>query len=126
MAKVLIDTDIVIEIMRGKQSIIKNIKTLWHRGNVIFCCPVTIAEVYHGVRPNEIGKIDEFFRTIECLPITKEAGEKAGEYLAKYHKSHSVELGDALVSSVCFLNKMLLYTLNSKHYPMEDIEFVII
>ena len=122
MAKVLVDTDVIIEIMRGNQDVIENVKAFWRRGDVIFCCPVATAEVYHGLRPKETGKAEEFFRTIECLSITKEAGEKAGEYLAKYHKSHNVELGDALVAAVCFLNKTLLYTLNKKHYPMRDIK----
>ena len=83
MAKIVVDTDIVIEIMRDSQDVIENVKTFWRKGDVIFCSPITIAEVYHGLRPKEIGRAEEFFRTIECLPVTKEAGEKAGEYLAK-------------------------------------------
>ena len=118
------DTDVVIEVLRGSQGIIKVVKALWKNGDVIFCCPVTIAEVYHGLRPDEVGETDKFFRSIECLPITKEIGVKAGEYLAKYHKSHSVESGDALVAAVCFSNRTLLYTLNRKHYPMKDIKIV--
>ena len=126
MAKVLIDTDVVIEILRGTQDIIKVVKTFWRNGDVVFCCPVTIAEVYHGLLQNEIGETERFFRSIECLPITKETGVKAGEYLAKYHKSHSVELGDALIAAVCFSNKTLLYTLNKKHYPMKDIKMAVL
>ena len=121
MAKVLLDTDVVIEIMRGNQVVIDNMKSLWRMGNVIFCSPVTVAEIYHSLRPKEVGKVEKFFRTAKCLPITKEVGEKAGKYLARYHKSHSVELGDALVAAVCFSNKTLLYTLNKKHYPMKDV-----
>jgi predicted nucleic acid-binding protein len=124
MANVLIDTDIVIEIMRSNQSVIEDVKNLWQRGNMLFCSPVTVAEVYHGLRPEEVNNAEQFFRTIRCLPVTKEVGEKAGEYLSKYHKSNGVELGDALIAAVCFLNKTSLYTLNKKHYPMGDIKLL--
>jgi predicted nucleic acid-binding protein len=125
MAKVLVDTDVVIEVLRGTQDVIRTVRALWKKGNAIFCCPITIAEVYHGLRPDEMGETDRFFRSIECLPITKEAGAKAGEYLDKYHKTHGVELGDDLVAAVCFSNKTRLYTLNKKHYPMKDIRMVL-
>ncbi len=124
MAKILVDTDVVIEVMKGKQKIAENMKALWRRGNAIFCCPITVAEVYHGLRIEEMGAAEGFFTAVKCLPITEEAGRKAGEYLAKYHKSYGVELGDALVAAACFLNKALLYTINKKHYPMKDIRMV--
>ena len=124
MANVLIDTDIVIEVMRSNQSVIEDVKNLWQRGNVLFCSPVTVAEVYHGLRSDEVNKVEQFFRTIRCLPVTKEVGEKAGEYLSKYHKSNGVELGDALIAAASFFNKTSLYTLNNKHYPMGDIKLL--
>ena len=124
MASVLLDTDVVIEMMKGNRTVIERVKSLSGGGDAVFCSPVTVAEVYHGLRPAEVGNVEHFFRAVECVPLTRSAGEKAGEYLSRYHKSHGVELGDALVAAVCFLSKASLYTLNRKHYPMRDIATV--
>ena len=38
-------------------------------------------------------------------------------------KSHSVELGDALIAACASSTDLKLWTLNKKHYPMKDIAF---
>jgi predicted nucleic acid-binding protein len=38
-------------------------------------------------------------------------------------KSHSVELGDALIAACASSEGLKLWTLNKKHYPMKDIDF---
>ena len=45
------------------------------------------------------------------------------DYLRDYRKSHSVELGDALIAAKAILNNAELWTRNRKHYPMRDVSF---
>ena len=65
--------------------------------------------------------MEGFFAACRSLPITDEVGERAGRYLAAYHKSHGVELGDALVAASAHVYKARLFTLNVKHDPMKDV-----
>ena len=48
-------------------------------------------------------------------------GRRAGAYLARYARSHGVELADALVAAAATTAGLHLWTLNRKHYPMPDV-----
>jgi len=47
----------------------------------------------------------------------------AGRYVNRYGKSHGVEVMDALIAATAKVNRLPLWTLNKKHYPMRDIRF---
>ncbi|TET12092.1 type II toxin-antitoxin system VapC family toxin [Candidatus Aerophobetes bacterium] len=119
----LLDTDVLIEVLRGKTKVARYLKALYEKGNVICYSPVTKAEIYCGIRPGEDKKTAALFAQLECLPIHSEVGEKAGYYMKMYRKSHNVQLGDALIAATASWVGTHLFTLNDKHYPMTDIKF---
>lgn len=123
MERVLVDTDVIIECLRGNEFVVNELLKTKNKEGTIFFSPINKAEVFSGLRPNEKTKTVDFFRACECLPVTEEIGEKAGEYLAFFRKSHSLELADALIAATCFVHKTRLFTLNLRHYPMKDLEF---
>ena len=124
MTAVLIDSDILIEVSRARD---RGILVRWDelgRGNtVILCSPVNSAELWHGVRPHEQKTLHALFATITCIPIDAEIGQRAGDYLRRYAKSHRVELGDALIAATASLHNVQLWTRNRRHYPMDDLKF---
>jgi hypothetical protein len=48
---------------------------------------------------------------------------RAGDCLHRYRKSHSIELGDALIAFAASLNRATLSTRKRKHYPMKESPF---
>jgi hypothetical protein len=44
-------------------------------------------------------------------------------YIARYSRSHGVEIADALVAAAAATTGLRLWTLNRKHYPMPDVRF---
>mgnify|MGYP001569587932 CR=1 FL=1 len=124
MPAILIDTDVVIEWLRGNETIVNHLIAVKRSGKAIFYSPVTKAEIFHGLRSGEEEKTRDFFLSCSSIPINDEIGEKAGHYLAMYHKSHSLALGDVLIAATCHTHKISLFTLNKKHYPMKDIQFI--
>ena len=48
----------------------------------------------------------------------------ASEYLRKFHKSHALSIGDAVIAATAKEMGVKLVTRNIKHYPMKDIEIV--
>ena len=121
---VLVDSDILIEVSRGKdRHILSRWTELSQSDNLILYSPVSVAELWAGARPREYEMLARLFRALVCAPIDNETGRRAGDYLRQYRKSHGVELGDALVASGAVLNAAELWTRNRKHYPMKGLSF---
>ena len=121
---VLIDSDILIEVFRAKDAaILGRWAELRESEHAVLCSPVSVAELWHGVRPSEHETVANLFRALTCVPIDDGTGRQAGDYLRQYRKSHGVELGDALIASSAVLHGAALWTRNRKHYPMKGVSF---
>jgi predicted nucleic acid-binding protein len=123
LADILLDSDVIIAWLRGYDPFASILPTLLDRGDVLTWTPVSIAEIFAGVRKGEQPQIDNLFIVLEALPLNVEIGRKAGDYLKAYSKSHGVELGDALIAATAYFHGIPLWTLNLKHYPMKDLQF---
>jgi predicted nucleic acid-binding protein len=124
LKSVLIDSDILIEVSRARDQVILEQWDQLSRGDsAVMCSPVTVAELWHGARPQEHATLNMLFVAIQCIPIDIKIGQRAGEYLKHYAKSHHVELGDALIAATAAIHRLELWTRNQKHYPMKDVVF---
>ena len=124
MKSVLIDSDILIEVSRARDEVIlERWDKLSREDTAVRCSPVTVAELWHGARPQEHATLNMLFVAIQCIPIDIKIGQRAGEYLKQYAKSHHVELGDALIAATAAIHRLELWTRNQKHYPMKDVVF---
>lgn len=124
MKKIILDSDIIIEILRENRKIADLLKSMSKKNIRFLYSPVVLAEVRAGMRPQEKEITMGLFNAMECIPINKEMGEKAGDYLNHFHRSHGVELGDALIAASATMEGAGLMTLNRKHYPMSEIQLV--
>lgn len=119
---VLIDSDILIEVSRAlDQAILAQWSEFSESDDILLCSPVTVAELWHGVRPHEHAMLRDLLAAFVCVPIGEEIGRTAGGYLRQYGKSHGVELGDALIAATAAIHGAELWTRNRKHYPMKDV-----
>jgi predicted nucleic acid-binding protein len=124
LKSVLVDSDILIEVSRGRDNAILARWDEFSRSDIApLCSPVTVAELWHGARPHEQKTLSTLFSAVTCIPIDLEIGERAGDYLRDYAKSHHIELGDALIAATASLHKAQLWTRNRRHYPMKEIIF---
>jgi hypothetical protein len=122
--RVLLDSDIVIEILRSRdQIILSQWNDLANSGGQILFSPVTAAEVWAGARPSERQTISSFFPLLICAPSEYAVGKLAGEYLSQFFKSHNLKIGDALIAATAVQNQAALWTRNRKHYPMPGLIF---
>jgi predicted nucleic acid-binding protein len=121
---VLIDSDILIEVSRGRNTdLLSRWLELGASDALIVFSPVSVAELWAGARPAEHAVLEALFEALVCVPVDAAVGRRAGEYLRRYRKSHSVELGDALTASSAVASGARLWTRNRKHYPMPELEF---
>jgi len=121
---VLVDSDILIEVLRGRDvEILARWTGLAESDDVVMYSPVSVAELWHGVRPKEREALTNLFSALVCVRVESQTGRQAGEFLQRHHKSHAVELGDALIAATAVQEAAALWTRNRKHYPMAGVRF---
>ncbi len=121
---VLLDSDIVIEVLRGRdRAILSQWSALADASSPILISPITIAEVSAGAFENETEKIARLFTPLTCVPIDRKIGQLAGEFLRLYSRGHGLKIADAFVASSAVQSQAALWTRNRKHYPMPELSF---
>jgi predicted nucleic acid-binding protein len=122
MEPILVDSDVLIEVLRGKNAVILERWMELRESNVLIAySPVSSAEIWCGARGPESEAITALFAALTCVPIDEFVGKRAGEYLARFHASHAMELGDALIGATASMHTLRLWTRNKKHFPMRDV-----
>ena len=116
MKKLLFDTDVLIEYLRGNvdaKSYIDNIQ------NIIYISSITMAELYAGVREGkEYKKLEIFIETFEVISLNKNIAKVGGLYRNKYKPSHGTGLADALIAATAKEINAQVVTFNVIHFPM--------
>ncbi len=118
MKKMLFDTDVLIEYLRGKdeaQAYIDKIE------DTLYMSSVTMAELYAGVRKGqELNKLEIFIETFEVVSLSKNIAKIGGLYRNQYKSSYGTGLADALIAATAKEIGAQLITFNTKHFPMLD------
>jgi len=109
--------------LRGRRAVPESLAALESAGVRTYTCAVSWAEVYAGIRPGEEVLTEAFLGRRAEVVIDATAGRRAGQYLARYSRTHGVEIADALVAAAATTAGLSLWTLNRRHYPMPDIQF---
>lgn len=119
MSKVLFDTDILIDILRGREAIRTFLLDLTDH-SVPCCSVISVAELYAGMRPEEKHATDILLDALVIVPVTQEIAETAGRFKRRM-KSRRLELADCLIAATTFVEGVTLATGNTKDYPMPEI-----
>jgi predicted nucleic acid-binding protein len=119
MATFLLDTCVIIDALNNKRGRPALLLDLVKPGHVLACCPINITEVYAGMRPKEETATEEFFASLQHVPIAPSAARLAGELKRDYaRKGTTLNLGDVIIAAVAIHNKLTLLTDNTKDFPM--------
>ena len=114
--KVLIDTCIVIDFLRGYQPAIDYFSAMDEQPLI---STITIAELYAGAK-NQSKKraVDEILSTLVVVDVTPEIAKRAGDWACRFTPSHGTDLPDALIAATTEEHNCTLATCNLKHFPM--------
>jgi hypothetical protein len=117
MAKrVLIDTDVLIDYLRGQAEAVSYLESLTEP---LLISAITVAELFAGVREGtERVALEQFVSAFNVIPIDDAIAANGGLIRRDYRKSHGVGLADAIIASTAEFTKADLVTLNKKHFPM--------
>lgn len=122
LSGLLLDSDVIIEILRGRKEIIREARRIEESGVPTYCTAISWAEIHAGIRPGEETLAEAFFRARGEVVLDGIAGRHAGSFLARYAASHGLEIADALIAAAAVTAGLHLWTLNRRHYPMPELE----
>lgn len=119
----LIDTDILIWVLRGNTSYEGFLQDLKDKGSLSIST-VTIAEIYKNVFPSEIVKTENVLNELQTWDVTPAIAKQSGLYWQEYIKKlKNLSLTDCLIAATANVNNLTLVSLNIRHFPMKDIKF---
>jgi predicted nucleic acid-binding protein len=116
---VVLDSCVVIDVLRQHQSATDFVIGLLDRP---FLSVVTISELRAGQRgergERDRQRIDGLLASSRLLDVDPTIAEIAGGLLRGFHKSHAIDIADALIAATAMHHGLQLATLNLKHFPM--------
>lgn len=121
---IILDTDVVIWILRGNRPMIAVVDHLVSKGTVGIST-VTVAEIYKNVFPIEIPAVEDFIAHQELFPVSLDIAKTAGLYWNQYHRRFkNLSLADCLIAATAKIHQASLATMNIKHFSMYDIKLL--
>jgi len=123
MSTILLDTSVIFDHLNGRRNRTEFLERLSDHGHLMACCPVTITEVYAGLRPGEEAKTKSFLKSLEFVPITADIARKAGLLRRDWRsKGQTLSYTDVTIAAVAITHRLPLLTDNRKHFPMPELE----
>lgn len=119
MTRVILDTDILIDFLRGREAARSFLKQVT-RESIPCCSVISVVELYAGMRPEEQEATVGLLDTLVVLPVSRPIAELAGNFKQR-SKSRRLELVDCLIAATAFVEGAALATGNVKDYPMKEI-----
>jgi len=123
-----LDTDIVIEALRGNQRVVDRMNRLGP-GTQVSITGLTIYELYKGVAviqdEDREKEVEEFISRAGILDLDLKAERKAGEIYADLRrKGKLISDADILIAAIAVTNDSILVTNNTEHFRrIEGLKF---
>jgi hypothetical protein len=119
MAKILFDTDIIIDFLRGNEAA-KRVMLSIEDEDMPCCSVVTVAEIRAGMREEEQAATIALLESFDILSIDKKVAQLAGD-LKRKTRQQQLELDDCFIAATALIHQAVLITHNPKHYPYKDL-----
>lgn len=120
MVSFTLDTDIVIEALRGNDKVIKKMNDLPIETSICVT-GITVYELYKGVfsvgEQRREQEVEEFIEHAEVLQLDTDIEKKAGEIYADLRKNGTlINDADILIAATVLSNDSVLVTNNTDHF----------
>jgi predicted nucleic acid-binding protein len=121
MARVLLDTTVLIDALRGRGAA-NRLSRLRAQRDMPFVCAVNIEEVFRGIRPGEGASVAALLNGLLIAPLGRTEGERAGTWRRSFAaRGISLSQVDCLVAAAALGMDARLATGNPKDFPMSEI-----
>jgi len=122
MAAILVDTTVVIDVLRGREATIERLRALRQAGDSGYVCAITVEETVRGLRPRERDAAGRLFAGLRIAPLGEAEGSQAGEWRREYAaRGRTLTQADCLVAAAALSVGGRLATGNPKDFPMAEL-----
>lgn len=117
-----IDSDILIWHLHGGRKALKLLKNLRDGGEYeLWTGAVQRAEILFLMRPDEEEATGLFLSQFRTAPVDQTIVDIAGALYRKWNPTHGIDINDAFLAATAMNTGGRVFSLNTKHYPMEDV-----
>jgi len=118
----LIDTDIAIDYLRGKEKVKEIIEELWDGGKA-YLSAISVYELSCGMREGEEEMTEAFVEGCEVVEVNRPIAQEAGRLYREYRrKGVTVSPGDYIIAATAIILSVPIISNNKRHYPFEGLE----
>lgn len=122
MAPILLDTTVLIDLLRGRQGAVARVRGLRDAGDVPYACAVNVEEIARGLRPEEGSATRSLFAGLRIAPLGEEEGWQAGEWRRDFaERGQTLSQADCLIASAACSIGARLATGNPRDFPMQEL-----
>jgi predicted nucleic acid-binding protein len=119
MTGTLLDTTILIDILRGNANTAEFIDTALADDTPLFVSAISAMELVVGCRNRiEVDKAERLLSSFTLLHLHPTESRRAYELLLSYNKSHGLAIPDALIAATAIVQKLELASDNIRHFGM--------
>jgi hypothetical protein len=118
LEKIVLDTNILIEVLKGNEAIVQKLES----SNFTFCISsITVMELYYGaLNKAELFNLKKFVNLFTVIEVDENISSISTELIFEYAKSHNLTIPDSLIASTAISKNLKLYTLNLKDFKYID------
>ncbi len=122
MGAVLLDTTVLIDLLRGRSGAIERLGMLRRSGDQPYICVINVEELERGARESEAESITRLLDGLSVAPLGRAEGTRAGRW-RREHAARGITLSqaDCLVASAAAGVGARLATGNPKDFPMQGV-----
>ena len=114
--RLLMDTDVLIEYLRGRSEAVEYVEGLT---SDLYLSVISVTELSAGVKGEEEERsLNQLLQAFVVLPLTEKAARLGGLYQRDYRSSHGTGIADALIAATADENGAELVTFSRRHFPM--------
>ncbi len=128
MTNYLLDSNVVIDLLRGNENVLAHYRSELNCGNKIFICPIVYYEIVRGFKildgAKKLKTFLEFYKRWDNIPLSDDAMEKAAEIYVNLRRGFQIEDNDIFIAAVAIVNGCTLITANDKYFSrVEGLKF---
>jgi len=124
MAAVLLDTTVLIDLLRGRPGAADRVRRLREAGDTLFVCAINVEEVERGLRgEREVEAAARLFDGVMFVSLARGEGHEAGRWRRSFAtKGVTLSQADCLIAAAALTIGGRLATGNPAHFPMPELQ----